>query len=108
MNRKNGRKRDINDVEMREILSELLPYIRIDHVIPPNNEVLNQAVRRGLISSPTICGSGPGSGSASASGYILNVERNNNKVYTWIRSQTGLFVRPRLFMPYYEEIKVRF
>lgn len=77
---------------MREILSELLLYVRIDHVIPPNNELLNQAIRRGLVSSPP--------------SHMLGVEHNFNRVYAWIRSQTGLFVRPRLFMPYYEEIKV--
>lgn len=92
MNRKNVRKRDVSDVDMREILSELLPYVRMDHVIPPNNELLNQAIRRGLVSTPP--------------SHMISSDQKYSKVHAWIRSQTGLFVRPRLFMPYYEEIKV--
>ncbi len=92
VNRKNGRKRDVNDVDMREILAEVLPYVRMDHVIPPNNETLNQAVRRGLVSTPP--------------SHMIGGDQRFSRVYAWVRSQTGLFVRPRLFMPYYEEIKV--
>lgn len=92
VNRKNGRKRDVSDVEMREILSELVPHIRIDHIIPPNNEILNQAIRRNLVNAPR--------------SHTMGGDQHYGRVYAWIRSQTGLFMRPRLFMPYYEEIKV--
>lgn len=92
VNRKNGRKRDVSDVEMREILSDVLPYVRMDHVIPPNHEILNQAIRRGLVSAPP--------------SHMIGGDQHYSRVYAWIRSQMGLFVRPRLFMPYYEEIKV--
>lgn len=40
--RKGVKKRDLSDIELREILSELLPLVRMDHVLPPNNEVLTQ------------------------------------------------------------------
>lgn len=92
VNRKNARKRDVSDVDMREILSELLPFVRMDHVIPPSSELLNQAIRRGLVSTPP--------------SHMIGTDLKYSKVHAWIRSQTGLFVRPRLFMPYYEEIKV--
>lgn len=92
VNRKNARKRDVSDVEMREVLAELLPYVRVDHVIPQNNELLNQAIRRGLVCTPP--------------SHMMDPDQAYNKVYVWIRSPAGLFVRPRLFMPYYEEIKV--
>jgi BTB/POZ domain-containing protein 7 len=48
--RKGVKKRDLSDVELREILSELLPLVRMDHVLPPSSDVLNQAIRRGLVS----------------------------------------------------------
>jgi BTB/POZ domain-containing protein 7 len=49
--RKGVRRRDLNDVELRDILSELLPHVRVDHVLPPSHENLAQANRRGLVST---------------------------------------------------------
>jgi len=40
--RKGIKKRDLSDIELREILSELLPLVRIDHILPPNSEALIQ------------------------------------------------------------------
>lgn len=91
--RKGVKKRDLSDVELREILSELLPLVR-DHVLPPNSDVLTQAIRRGLVSTPP--------------SHMMGDERENLRVNAWIRTQhgnNGLFVRPRLFMPYFEEVK---
>ncbi|CAG5093963.1 Similar to BTBD7: BTB/POZ domain-containing protein 7 (Homo sapiens) [Cotesia congregata] len=42
--RKGVKKRDLSDIELREILSELLPLVRMDHVLPPNNEILMQSL----------------------------------------------------------------
>lgn len=91
--RKGVKKRDLSDIELREILSELLPLVRMDHVLPPNSEILAQAIRRGLVSTPP--------------SHMIGDERENLRVNAWIRGgkKNGLFVRPRLFMPYYEEIK---
>ncbi|XP_031617998.1 BTB/POZ domain-containing protein 7 [Contarinia nasturtii] len=91
--RKGIKKRDLSDIELREILSDLLPLVRMDHVLPPNSEVLNQAIRRGLVSTPP--------------SHMIGDERENFRVNAWIRGgkNHGLFVRPRLFMPYYEEVK---
>ncbi|XP_037935800.1 BTB/POZ domain-containing protein 7-like [Teleopsis dalmanni] len=91
--RKGVKKRDLSDVELREILSELLPLVRMDHVLPPNSEVLGQAIRRGLVSTPP--------------SHMIGDERENLRVNAWIRGgkNQGLFVRPRLFMPYFEEVK---
>ncbi|XP_023288554.1 BTB/POZ domain-containing protein 7 isoform X2 [Orussus abietinus] len=91
--RKGVKKRDLSDIELREILSELLPLVRMDHILPPNNEVLSQAIRRGLVSTPP--------------SHMIGDENENLRVNAWIRGgkKNGLFVRPRLFMPYYEEIK---
>ncbi|XP_046617499.1 BTB/POZ domain-containing protein 7 isoform X2 [Neodiprion virginianus] len=91
--RKGVKKRDLSDVELREILSELLPLVRMDHVLPPSSEILAQAIRRGLVSTPP--------------SHMIGDEREDLRVNAWIRGgkNNGLFVRPRLFMPYYEEIK---
>lgn len=91
--RKGIKKRDLSDVELREILSELLPLVRMDHVLPPNSDHLNQAIRRGLVSTPP--------------SHMIGDERDNLRINAWVRcgKMNGLFVRPRLFMPYYEEIK---
>lgn len=91
--RKGIKKRDLSDIELREILSEFLPLVRMDHVLPPNSEHLNQAIRRGLVSSPP--------------SHMIGDDRTNVRINAWVRcgKNHGLFVRPRLFMPYYEEIK---
>lgn len=48
--RKGVKKRDLSDVELREILCELLPLVRVDHVLPPNSEVLSQVKKTELLS----------------------------------------------------------
>lgn len=94
VSRKGVKKRDLSDIELRDILSDLLPLVRMDHVLPPDNDILNQAIRRGLVSTPP--------------SHMIGDERENLRVNAWIRGSknNGLFVRPRLFMPYYEEVKV--
>ncbi|KAH8314616.1 hypothetical protein KR074_010798 [Drosophila pseudoananassae] len=91
--RKGVKKRDISDIELREILSELLPLVRMDHVLPPHCDVLCQAIRRGLVSTPP--------------SHMIGDERENLRINAWIRGgkNQGLYVRPRLFMPYFEEVK---
>ncbi|XP_045110710.1 BTB/POZ domain-containing protein 7-like isoform X1 [Portunus trituberculatus] len=90
--RKGLRKRDMNDVELREILSELLPHVRMDHVLPPNHDILTQAIKRGLVSTPP--------------SHMIGDDTTNYRLNAWIRSKNnGLFVKPRLFTPYAEEIK---
>ncbi|GJQ67741.1 hypothetical protein Trydic_g21067 [Trypoxylus dichotomus] len=92
--RKGVKKRDLSDIELREILSDLLPLVRIDHVLPPNSDILNSAIRRGLVSTPP--------------SHMIGGDRENLRVNAWIRNgkNNGLFIQPRLFMPYYEEVKV--
>lgn len=91
VSRKGIKKRDLSDIELREILSDLLPYVRMDHILPPNNEILQSAIRRGLVSTPP----------------SHMIETNDLRINAWIRGgkNQGLYTRPRLFMPYYDEIK---
>ncbi|KAJ8981490.1 hypothetical protein NQ317_007016 [Molorchus minor] len=92
--RKGVKKRDLSDVELREILSDFLPLVRMDHVLPPNSDILNHAIRRGLVSTPP--------------SHMIGGDRENLRVNAWIRGgkNNGLFIQPRLFMPYYDEVKV--
>ena len=118
--KKGIKKRDLSDVELREILSDLLQHVRrlfkkckfliaqkfthcnlfnfqvrMDHILPPNSDILTQAIRRRLVSTPPT--------------HMIGGDREALRVNAWIRSgkNNGLYMRPRLFMPYYEEIKVR-
>ena len=95
VSKKGIKKRDLNDVELRDILADLLPYIRTDHIIPPSSEVLSSAIKRGLISTPPSHMIGDDGAGAS-------------RMCAWIRSKnSGMFIKPRLFLPYHEETKVR-
>lgn len=66
----------------------------MDHVLPQNTDVLQSAIKRGLVSTPP--------------SHIIGDDRENLRVNAWIRcrNNNGLFVRPRFFMPYYEELKL--
>jgi len=97
ISRKGVKKRDLSDVELRDILCDVLPHIRTDHVLPKDTEVLTNAIKRGLVSVPPshMIGSDTvavgGQSSASA----------------WVRTRNmALFIKPRLFVPYFDEVKV--
>ncbi|XP_064624213.1 BTB/POZ domain-containing protein 7-like isoform X2 [Lineus longissimus] len=93
VSKKGIKKRDLSDVELRDILSDLLVYVRADHIIPPNHEVLTNAIKRGLISTPPshMMGDEPG---------------HQSRASAWIRGRNrGTFLKPRLFQPHYDETK---
>ena len=93
VSKKGIRKRDLNDTELRDILIDLTPHIRTDHVLPPNSDVLNSAIKRGLLSSPPT--------------HMMGDEGVTRTSTAWVRGKNnGMFVKPRLFTPYYEECKV--
>ncbi|XP_023657968.2 BTB/POZ domain-containing protein 7 [Paramormyrops kingsleyae] len=91
VNKRGVKRRDLDVEELKEILSPLLPYVRIEHILPPNSEVLSDAMKRGLISTP------PSDMLPTAEG---------GKANAWLRQKSaGIYVRPRLFSPYVEEAK---
>ncbi|XP_067848040.1 BTB/POZ domain-containing protein 7 [Heptranchias perlo] len=91
VNKRGVKRRDLDLEELKEILSSLLPHIRIDHILPTNSEVLNDAIKRGLISTP------PSDMLPTAEG---------GKSHAWLRQKNaGIYVKPRLFAPYVEEAK---
>ncbi|XP_072895251.1 BTB/POZ domain-containing protein 7 [Hemitrygon akajei] len=91
VNKRGVKRRDLDIEELKEILSPVLPHIRIDHILPTNSEVLNDAMKRGLISTP------PSDMLPTAEG---------GKSHAWLRQKnSGIYVKPRLFAPYVEEAK---
>jgi len=97
ISRKGVKKRDLSDVELRDILAEILPHIRTDHVLPKDGEVLTGAIKRGLVSIPP--SHMIGSDSIAVGG--------QSSASAWVRTRNmALFVKPRLFVPYFDEVKV--
>ncbi|XP_016782140.1 BTB/POZ domain-containing protein 7 isoform X2 [Pan troglodytes] len=43
VNKRGVKRRDLDTEELREILSSLLPFVRIEHILPINSEVLSDA-----------------------------------------------------------------
>lgn len=90
----------MNDVELRDILADLLPHVRTDHVIPVDSDILTGAIKRGLISVPPSHMIGSDVAATAVAG-------GRSSASAWVRTRnTSLFVRPRLFTPYYDEVKV--
>lgn len=44
VNKRGVKRRDLDVEELKEILSPLLPYIRIEHILPANSDVLTDTV----------------------------------------------------------------
>ncbi|XP_020775076.2 BTB/POZ domain-containing protein 7 [Boleophthalmus pectinirostris] len=91
VNKRGVKRRDLDVEELREILSPLLPFIRTEHILPPNSDVLSDALKRGLISTPPL---------------DMLPTAEGGKANAWLRQKNaGIYVRPRLFSPYVEEAK---
>lgn len=74
------------------MLSGVIEYVRIGHVLPPHSELLESVFRRGLVDRGMPLDIGEGS-------FYPNLP--------WMRRREEKdFVRPRLFLPYFEEAKV--
>lgn len=59
VNKRGVKRRDLDIEELREILSPLLPFVRIEHILPMSSEVLSDAVsqssRTSIISDFFVC-----------------------------------------------------
>ena len=44
VNKRGVKRRDLDVEELKEILSPLLPFVRTEHILPPNSDVLSDAV----------------------------------------------------------------
>ena len=102
--RRGVRKRDLNDCELRDIISEVMNHVRISHILPPDSEILMSAAKRGLIPHMPACMSNDDHSDLSALKSIAPAAH-------WIRAKypsTGSskpFSPPRFFTPYVEEAK---
>ena len=87
------KRREICDSELKELLSSLIGHVRVAHVLPRDrtSEALDMALQRNLFT------------------VLPNFSSQINastKYSPWDpKSNNGLFVRPRLFLPYFEECK---
>ena len=94
--RRGVRKRDLNDTELRDIISELMGHIRIGHILPLDAEILTSAAKRSLI--------------ATLPPYMLGEDEGHpvplRGIASWLRGKSpGPFLPPRYFSPYVEEAK---
>lgn len=123
VNKRGVKRRDLDVEELKEILSPLLPFIRTEHILPPNSDVLADAVSAAVLSRsvhPVINLHELGFDSYSST--CLQLKRGlistppsdmlptaeGGKANAWLRQKNaGIYVRPRLFSPYVEEAKVR-
>ena len=102
--RRGVRKRDLNDCELRDIVCDIMNFVRIPHVLPPDSEILTSAAKRGLVPNLPACVSSDDHSDMSGL-------KSVTPAAYWIRgkfSSTGSvrpFVPPRLFTPYVEEAK---
>lgn len=55
VNKRGVKRRDLDVEELKEILSPLLPFIRTEHILPPNSDVLADAVSVTYLSFLSCC-----------------------------------------------------
>ena len=88
-----SKRREVCDSELKEILSSMISQVRVPHVLPRDrsSEVLDIALQRNLF--PVLPS-------------FTSQVNESTKYSPWDpKSNNGLFVRPRLFLPYFEECK---
>ncbi|XP_037073284.1 BTB/POZ domain-containing protein 7-like [Pollicipes pollicipes] len=92
--KKGVKRRELSDAELREVMAPLLPHLRLDHLLPVDHDTVTAAIRRGLISIPP--------------SHMIG-EDTSSRARSWFRGKRkrGEYVRPRYFLPYVEEVKVR-
>ncbi len=130
VNKRGVKRRDLDVEELKEILSPLLPFIRTEHILPPNSDVLADAVSAPCLHFLSCCvcvcvhlsqcdlhilsfdlHSPPCSqlkrGLISTPPSDMLPTAEGGKANAWLRQKNaGIYVRPRLFSPYVEEAKV--
>jgi len=92
--RRSPKRKDINNTALLEIISDLLPFVRLRHILPTNSTVLQFAYQRGLLQRPF------------PFDMVASEKRPPVMVY-WIREfRHSEYMRPRLFMNFYYEAKL--
>lgn len=55
VNKRGVKRRDLDVEELKEILSPLLPFVRTEHILPTNSDVLSDAVSAPCLSLCCVC-----------------------------------------------------
>lgn len=92
--RKGVKRRELNDTELQQLAAPLLQQLRVPQLLPLEHPVVSEAVRRGLLHMPPS---------------HMRDEDVSCRTQSWLRCKhkRSEYVRPRLFLPYVEEIKAR-
>lgn len=93
VSRKGIKRRDLDTVELRDLIGNLLPLVRCEHILPASHETLTSAVKRGLVSTPP--------------SYMLSGSDDlSPQINPWVVSRSRrMRRRPRLYTPFVEEAK---
>ena len=102
LSRKNAKRRQdgVCDSELKELLAPFFPHVRIQHVLPRdrNSDVMDMAIARNLF---------PGGSAHPSNLHVGGAVTTATKFANWDpRNLNSAYVRPRLFLPYFEECKV--
>lgn len=88
-------RREMNDGELRESIAGAMPYVRVGHILPPDSQVLANAIKRGLIST--------------LPPYMLeedSISPFSRSIACWLKGKSsGVYVKPRYFTSYVEEAR---
>lgn len=92
--RRSPKKRDINNVTLREIIADLLIHVRLRHILPTVSLVLQSVCQRRLLLQD----------------FLFDIAETNKippSMVFWLREyRHPNYIRPRLFLPYFEEVKL--
>ncbi|KAG9336571.1 hypothetical protein JZ751_002918 [Albula glossodonta] len=125
VNKRGVKRRDLDIEELKEILSPLLPYVRIEHILPTNTVVRGAPTHLVRSTAKLFSLTRPGETERGILGatdkvYLQGMKRGlistppsdmlptaeGGKANAWLRQKNaGIYVRPRLFSPYVEEAK---
>lgn len=108
----------LDDNELRDIISDLMSFVRTGHVLPLDSEVLTSAAKRGLLASlpPTLLNDSSSSSLISSSPNIEShivpfVSSHPRGITSWLRTSLRFVSNnqteypPRLYSAFVEEAK---
>ncbi|KPM12001.1 BTB/POZ domain-containing protein 7 [Sarcoptes scabiei] len=98
LTRKTLKKKEIDDLALRETIAELIDLVRIGHILPANSEYLQSIAKRGLVQLPIQMLEQSTSNATSPSESINSA---------WFRKSPN-FVKPRMYSVYFDECKALF
>ena len=91
--KRSGRRREVDTIALKSVLSGVIEHVRVGYILPPNSDLLLNALRQRLLHKPVM---------------DLDVASSSSRqISPWLQSRhERSYVKPRLFTPYFEEAKV--